>query len=166
MGIYILSREVRSGKTTELMNAFANSNTVAGVLMPDIKGVRHIYELASKNIYQVQLSEKSQEAESIQVGRFSFSKLAFQQAEQAILEALKTKPEWLILDEVGKLELQNSGFHHALNCCLQGFKSKMFEQLILVVRDSLCPLVIEKYNLQEANVIQDLTPLNSFINSS
>jgi len=160
MAIYIFSREIRSGKTTELMQAFAANKGVAGVLMPDVNGLRHVFELASKNTYPVQLSENSPEKGSIKVGRFSFSQLAFQHAEQSILKSLETSPEWVIVDEIGKLELDNSGFHQAVHACLEACKQQVCKQLVLVVRDSLLVPVIEKYHLQEAMVIQDLSLLN------
>lgn len=131
--IIILSGEKQSGKTTNLMRRFAKSNEVGGVLMPVIDGIRHFYDLASKETWKAETDQNKEN--SFSVGRFTFSVEAFKKANQAIISAIGKFPI-VIIDEIGPLEIkQKLGLHPAFEFCLKNRKDIRF--LILVVRPSL-----------------------------
>ena len=50
--IYIFSRPVRTGKTTELKDWISHARRVAGVMMPDVDGTRKLAEIVSGDIYE------------------------------------------------------------------------------------------------------------------
>lgn len=69
--------------------------------------------------------------ETLTVGRFAFSKKNFDKAIRIIRDAMNL-PGWLIIDEIGPLELRGEGFHDILNEIPAGRTGK----LLLVVRDN------------------------------
>lgn len=96
------------------MQAFVEHPHVSGIAMPDVKGIRHFYDFATQNTYRVEADEQHGNDEIIQVGRFMFLAEAFQKANQALKAASDETQGWVVIDEVGKLELQNSGLHEGL----------------------------------------------------
>jgi nucleoside-triphosphatase THEP1 len=76
------------------------------------------------------MEAKEGEREILTVGRFAFSKNNFERAIQIIRDDI-SKNGWLIIDEIGPLELAGQGFHDVLLETLRSFNGK----LLLVVRD-------------------------------
>jgi nucleoside-triphosphatase THEP1 len=60
---------------------------------------------------------------------------------------------YLILDELGKLELKNQGLHEAAKELIPQFKNSAHSHLILVIRDSLLEALIQKYKISHYTVI-------------
>lgn len=126
--IYILTGPIQTGKTTSLLNWAAKRNDVYGILTPIIKGKRVFMNAHTKEQFLMEATEE--ENETLVVGRFTFSKANFQKAIQIIRNGI-SKNEWLIIDEIGPLELSGQGFHDVLIEALQSFEGK----LLLVVRE-------------------------------
>lgn len=59
-----------------------------------------------------------------EVGRYRFSKKAFDQAASVIREGLDG-PGWLLIDEIGPLELKGEGFYHLLREIIPVLKKKI-----------------------------------------
>ncbi len=152
--IRILSRTVRSGKTSELQAFIKLQDSIAGFLTPDVDGRRMLYDIADDIFYPFETDE-SEQSPVLKVGRFCFLQEAFEKGKTIIKSSLNK--EWIIIDEVGKLEVeQNIGFEPAI-CELIGYCKRHVEiKLILVIRDSLLQKAIEKYSLQEAEIIDHL----------
>ncbi len=152
--IVILSQPIRSGKTTSLLHHISLSNArFDGVVCPDLSGSRKLMLIHDRRIVDLETSVVDG---SIAVGRFYFKQSAFDSGNQ-LLKSLSADVHSLnsdiIIDEVGKLELNNSGFHDGLSSVLRRFSltDKIVPfNLLLVVRDSLLDQVIEKYQLQNA----------------
>ncbi|MEM5539212.1 nucleoside-triphosphatase [Olleya sp. AS48] len=159
--IYILTGAIRSGKTTALLDWSKNKNDVDGLLCPDdANGKRYFLKLKNKTTFKL---EAEAEAEAIvAIGNFKFLQSAFNEAnDYLILEASKTKPQFLIIDEIGKLELKNEGLHVSTQALISQFRSKDNSHLILVVRDYLLDAVLEHYEITECSIltIEDLEHL-------
>ncbi|PKG49975.1 nucleoside-triphosphatase [Olleya sp. 1-3] len=151
--IYILTGAIRSGKTTALLHWFKNRNDVDGVLCPDdANGKRYFLKLKNKTIFKL---EAEAETEAIvAIGNFKFLRSAFNEAnDYLILEASKTEPKYLIIDEIGKLELKNEGLHVSTKALISQFKSNDNTHLILVVRDYLLDAVLEHYGITECSIL-------------
>lgn len=151
--IYILTGAIRSGKTTALLDWSKNKNDVDGLLCPDdINGKRYFLKLKSKMTFKL---EAEAEAEAIvAIGNFKFLQSAFNEANDfLILEASKTERQYLIIDEIGKLELKNEGLHVSTQALISQFKSKDNSHLILVVRDYLLDAVLEYYGITECSIL-------------
>ncbi len=152
--IRILSRPVRTGKTSELQAFIKLQDSVAGFLTPDIDGKRMLYDIAEDIFYPFE-SDENEQSPVLKVGRFCFLQEGFEKG-QDILKSAFDK-EWIIIDEVGKLEVeQNIGFEPAVTEMINNCKENTETKLILVIRESLLQKAIEKYSLQEAELIHHL----------
>ena len=149
MSIVIFSRAIRSGKTTELRQWCATKKNVAGILMPDLNGSRKILDIATQNVFDIACAEPQNTTQVlINIGRFYFYEHAFEQANRILLSALQAKPQWLVVDEVGKLELDNKGFYESLQQIIPYYQqNKAVGNLLLVVRDSLLEQVKQKFSI-------------------
>lgn len=140
--IYILTGAIRSGKTTALQQWANSRNDVRGILTPDINGQRVFLNLASGEQFNM---EAGADEEVVCVGRFFFSKKNFEKAGALILRAAQEKG-WLVIDEVGPLELRGEGFAGILKQVF-GFRK---EKIILVVRAGLAAEAEKYFGLEGA----------------
>lgn len=154
MSIFIFSRSIRSGKTTELQQWCATQKNVAGVLMPDINGSRKIWDIATQGVFDIACAEPQNTTEPlINIGQFHFYEHAFEQANHILMVALQAKPLWLVVDEVGKLELGGKGFYQSLQQIIPYYQqTDAAGNLLLVVRDSLLEQVIQNFSIAAPNM--------------
>ena len=152
--IHILSEPVHSGKSTLLMNWCNRQNSVAGVLMPDVDGSRKLYDIATKTYHDFQITEK-QEGGTIDICKWNFDESVFQLGRDILLNAAKQKPDWLILDEVGKLEMnRNTGFEPAVKGLIEIYKQETGKaKLLLVIRDYMLEQSFAHYGLNKDMVL-------------
>ena len=151
--IYILMGAIRSGKTTALLHWSKSRNDVDGLLCPDdANGKRYFLKLKNNTIFKL---EAEAETEAIvTIGNFKFLRSAFNEAnDYLILEASKTEPKYLIIDEIGKIELKNEGLNVSTKALISQFKSNDNTHLILVVRDYLLDAVLEHYGITECSIL-------------
>lgn len=147
-GIYILTAPVRSGKTTSLISWSEKRNDVHGILTPVVEGKRFFMNAHTGVQFPM---EATGEEETISVGRFLFSKTNFEKAIQIIRNAIH-KDGWLVIDEIGPLELRGEGFHDVLKEVLMQREYK----LLLVVREGLSQKVKEQFGIPDAVIINDM----------
>jgi nucleoside-triphosphatase THEP1 len=127
-----------------------------GVLMPDVNGKRKIYSLALDKYFDVQADEPTKTS-TITVGKFHFKKAIFKEIREILLlEAKLLKPKWLIIDEIGGLEMQQGqGFEPAVSQLIADYQhGEAHGKLLLVVRASLLKTAIKHYGLEGATIIQ------------
>lgn len=152
--IYIFSRPVRSGKTTELARWIQDQKAAGGILTPDIDGLRHLVDIATGNA--IQLETKNIGQSTIEIGKFIFLEESFQQARTILLNSMHGRFEWFIVDEVGKLEIERKeGLEPALEKIIKHHKT-INTKLLLVIRDSLLQKAITYYHLDEAIIVNNL----------
>ena len=148
--IVILSQPIRTGKTTSLMNVVSRENSdqiYDGIICPDIAGTRKLLFIAERRVVDLEIPKSE---DSIAVGRFFFDKKVFEDANK-YLANLSLNVNDIIIDEVGKLELNNEGFHIGVSSLVSKFSNESASgNLILVVRDTLLSQVVDKYNLHSA----------------
>lgn len=147
--IYIFSQPIRTGKTTLLHNWVKGQKSIGGILMPDIEGKRKIYDIHRKLYHDMQLSENEGALHVIQVGKFRFSGEVFELSKEVLKREMDFGPEWLVVDEVGKLEVeQNSGFEPMVSELIDHYKNEDTKgKLLLVIRDSLLSKAFDLYGL-------------------
>ncbi len=138
--IVILSAPIRSGKTTSLLQWAQHRNDVYGILTPDIDGKRVFMDLATKEQFPM---EAAAEEEKLAVGKFTFSKKGFDKAIKIIQDAIDKKG-WLIIDEIGPLELKGEGFSNVLKEVLK----KRNDKIIIVVREELAVKVQDEFRFK------------------
>lgn len=161
MSIYIFSRPIHSGKTTELLKWCNQQKNIAGILMPDINGSRKILDLYSKNMFDIECTDAPNTKERlISVGRFHFYSTAFEKANAIVLAALNQTPDWLVIDEAGKLELDGKGFYESIEKAVEIYNDdNAAGNLLITVRESLCEEVISFFKIKDARVIHQLQDL-------
>ncbi|MHB1278604.1 MAG: hypothetical protein ACYC1Q_09400 [Bacteroidia bacterium] len=160
--ILLFSRPIRSGKTTELMHAHTLLGKVGGVLCPDKGELRWLYSISEKFWYPLQCP-KAIPGETLEIGRFHFFIDGFKSARDLLLRDADQGFDWLIVDEIGKLEIRDQqGLEPALSQLISGYKSGRYQgNLLLVVRDFLVDEVKSYYGLPDCEVIDKLQPWTS-----
>lgn len=161
MSIYIFSRPIRSGKTTALLQWGTRQQNIAGVAMPDINGSRKILDLSNNTFFDIECPDAATSKERITtIGRFHFYSSAFEKANSILLKALAQHPRWLIIDEVGKLELAGKGFHDPVVKAIEFYGNPVAPgNLLITVRVGLVEDVISLFNLRDCKVIDKLEEL-------
>ena len=129
--IFILSGPIRSGKTTRLKEWVINKNA-GGILSPVVEGKRMFYDIQKGEYFPMEAS--MDEKDVLKVGRFIFSLKSFHRAEKIIVDAIEHS-EWVVIDEIGPLELKGAGFCDVLKKILNDHQKDF--NLLLVVRDSI-----------------------------
>lgn len=138
-----------SGKTTSLLEYCNNDNNTAGILTPIINGKRCFYDIASKAVFDMEYANELNDT-AIAVGKYFFSKNAFNKANN-ILKQINATTE-IVIDEIGPLELKNSGFASVLKELLQQDNVN----LLLVVREGLVQNVIDYFSLKNVTIITSI----------
>ncbi len=148
--ILILTGPTRNRKTTTLMKWAESRDDCGGVLSPDVRGLRQLYNVRTKEMIGWQ--HKMPEEGDIIVGRFSFDPEGFISAISWLNDAMAdTSVHYVILDEAGRLELQGKGFDTWLKSVLPFPQDKT---LVLVVRRSLMDDIIAHYGIEDVSVVE------------
>jgi nucleoside-triphosphatase THEP1 len=148
---FILSGSVHSGKTTRLIKWLKAKNNVQGIISPIIDVKRYLVNIRSDEKRKLEIDSGSSQENVIKVGKYIFDKSVFKWACNIILDAIKSNPDWLIIDEVGPLELKGEGLAIAVNKVLSNKNILSGTNLVLVVRDSLMTDFLNYYNLSETD---------------
>lgn len=144
--IRIVTGPIQSGKTTRLFKFVNTQTSVDGILSPIVNDKRVLYHIGSRTIKEFEVN--SFDKNIIEVGKYKFLQASFDWGNKILIAGLRKNPEWLIIDEVGKLELQEKGFHNSLKLILT--ELEIFDtKLVLVIRDYLMKETIIKYNLDQ-----------------
>ena len=143
--IYILTGPIQSGKTTRIANWAMEKNDVFGILTPVISGKRMFTDLHGKNIFEMEAN--SWETEILTIGKFKFSKAGFSKAVEILRNGLNEKKGWLVIDEIGPLELKGEAFSEILKEILHSSSNQ--QKILLVIRESLLEEVIQFFRLPQ-----------------
>lgn len=149
--IHILSGPVHSGKTSRLLQWAEGRSDLAGIATPDQDGLKMLYDLKARRYFPFQMSEPYDPAvDSIGLGQYRFSDAAFLLARQILDRAVQQFPAWLIIDEIGPLELAGQGFEPVAGKIIhQHLQSGATSNLLLVIRDTILQKAIEHYHITE-----------------
>lgn len=149
--VWILTGPIQSGKTTSLVKWTENRNDVYGILTPLVEGKRVFMNVQSRQLFLMEAKEG--ETETLTVGRFIFSKNNFSKAVQIIRDGID-KDGWLIIDEIGPLELKGEGFAEILKEVLLRRQHKII--LVIRDRDGMVEMVKEYFGLKNPEVLKDI----------
>lgn len=145
--IILFRGPIHSGKTTRLQSFIADKNC-DGIIALVKNGKRYIQRIKSS---EIQLLDTECD-DFIQIGKHKFSREVFDWAKKQIQESSKSKIDYLVIDEIGKLELKDDGYEPVLSEAINYFKKYDSFNLVLVVRDSLVDAVIDKYQFNDYNI--------------
>ena len=152
--LYILTAPIQSGKTTSLVKWSENRKDVYGILTPDVDGKRIFMNAHTRQLFLMEAKEG--EMETFTVGKFIFSKRNFDRAIQIIQVGIDN-PGWLVIDEIGPLELKGEGFCNVLKEVL----AKRKHNILLVIRnkEDMVKKAKSYFNIIDAEEIQDTEAL-------
>lgn len=152
-GLAIITGEKSSGKTRFLTETATilkkNGIAVGGVYT---KKVRENNEITSYRIVDAATDEefpflqKSTLETELRIGAFSIDSQGLAIGQKAIEKSFNS--DVVIIDEIGKLEMNGGGWHDALN--LLPLEKQLY--ILLSVRKEFVDEVIEKWNLHPASV--------------
>ena len=112
-------------------------------------------DIASRNTFPM---EAQGDEDVLEIGRFVFSKSGFERATAIINNAIGIEG-WLIIDEIGPLELKGEGFNGVLHELL----AKRSGKTLLVIRDKdqILEKVLTTFRINDSIVIRSIIELNN-----
>jgi len=152
--VVILNGSIQIGKTTSLVIWSQGRSDVSGILTPVIDGKRFFMNAKTREVFPMEAA--SGESQVLIVGRYAFSKKGFDRAIEIVKEGMN-KTDWLVIDEIGPMELKGEGFDQILREILE--KRNGIQTVLLVVRDGLAEEVKEKYKIENGIVIGSVAAL-------
>ncbi len=144
--VHILSAPIQSGKTTRLLEWVRSQENVAGILTPDRDGKRYFLDISTGEEFPMEAADN--ESEIISIGKFKFSKNNFSRAIQVLKRDIG-KRGWLVVDEVGPLELKGEGFAEILAEMI----TERSGNILLVVRDGLLHTVVKQFGIMSYEAV-------------
>lgn len=145
--IHLLTGPVHTGKTTRLMHWASSQKNIDGIFQPVIDEKRFIYHIASRTLKMLESPLNSTDEKIIKIGNYRFSKDVFTWAQNVLLDSLDKNLEWLIIDEIGPLELDNFGLEPTITKIISD-REKFDGKILCVVRDSILEKFIGHYRLE------------------
>lgn len=123
-----------SGKSTWLMTQLANAEVV-GVLMPHRVDSKEVLVLPSYQTYDL---KPESDQDTLHIGRFTFSVKKFDQVCSKVIRLQEDSDiTCLVIDEVGPLEVSQSGFWRLLVYGVQKLQEGKVDHMICIVRNGL-----------------------------
>jgi nucleoside-triphosphatase len=145
--IYYLTGSVHTGKTTRLNEWIKYQKNVDGILAPIIDGQRHLHRIKTGELRQLELNDENSAQKIVKIGQYQFTGEVFDWARQQLYEAAQSCPDWLIIDEIGPLELGGEGLEPAVSIIISSLKTDNHTKLLLVIRDRLLTEVLQHYKI-------------------
>jgi nucleoside-triphosphatase len=145
--IFILTGSVHSGKTTRLMHWALSQKNIDGITQPIVDDKRFIYNIASRTLKLLEAPAGFKDEQVNTIGKYRFNKEVFEWSQKVLLDCLNKDLSWLIIDEIGPLELGGKGLEPALTNILLA-RNNFNGKILCVVRDSILDQFIAKYSLK------------------
>mmetsp|Transcript_41068 Transcript_41068/g.76388 ORF Transcript_41068/g.76388 Transcript_41068/m.76388 type:complete len:242 (+) Transcript_41068:106-831(+) len=176
---FMISGPPAAGKTTFLERCAGKFQeqglSVAGILVPCLEGRRRLQLIGAKEHLPFQINDcvphdgsgecqDSEATEGVQVGRFVFDKGAFAMARAELdrLKDLPGGPAWILIDEIGPLEVKRQGglepaVGDLLRAAARGELGPPQPRFLIVVRPSLRDTVVKTYGLDGTGLEAELS---------
>ncbi len=151
MNLFVLTGPVHSGKTTRLTKWIEDKN-VRGILAPVIDGCRYLKDIKCNEIKKLEIESSSPVQNSVSIGNYYFDEDVFEWARNRLLYSFKQKPDWLIVDEIGPLEIKGKGLEPAIGKILCEIKENPTANLVIIVRDYLYDIFLLHYNFPKEKI--------------
>ncbi len=158
--IAIFTGPIRTGKTTALLSAFPPGQS-SGILQPVAGGSRRVLCLRSGQSRALEAGAATPEQDQVRVGRFTFSASTLAWANTCVIDALGANAgeRWIVIDEVGPLELRGAGIAPAVREAVSRAQSPGGPRVLLVVRDGLVDAVCDTFGIAGPRVLRLGDPL-------
>ncbi len=142
--LLILTGPVHSGKTTKLMQWAAGKKSIDGILQPVIDEKRFIYHIGTRTLRALETKDSNN---AFVIGKYKFNIEVFNWSQTVLLEVLNKNFDWLVIDEIGPLELEGKGLEPAISKIFNEIE-KLNGNILCVVRDSILEKFVEHYRLE------------------
>jgi len=116
---------------------------VSGILTPVINGKRFFMDISTRETFSMEADEG--EADILAVGKYLFSKKSFDKAKHILLQSAGKPAGWLVIDEIGPLELKGEGFYDVIRYILDRAEGQL--KIIFVIRESILPEVLAHFHI-------------------
>ena len=146
--IFVFTGKIKTGKTTAASKWAKGKNTV-GILQPVIEGQRFFIDLATGE--KIGMNSVGDD-KTIAVGDYIFSAEAFSRARNILTSAINSDSEWIIIDEYGKLEVNNTGLEPTISELIKKVRTESNKKLLIIIRDYLLDKFLAKQNLSRIDV--------------
>lgn len=162
--VVIFTAPVKTGKTAVLMEWARGKANLGGILAPDLDGRRHLLKLRDRSLQAFQLSEEAfanaPAEEVVSICKFNFRAATFADARKTLLEDSQGKFDWVVIDEIGKLELKGEGLEPAVSAVVDWYHSGHGHgRLMLVVREEKLPQVLEYFDITDYDTVRMGSPM-------
>jgi nucleoside-triphosphatase THEP1 len=153
--VFILAAPIQTGKTSSLMIWSENRDDIFGILTPVVNDQRVFMNVNSREGFAMEAEEG--ENDVLTVGRFVFSKKSFDKAITIIRDAMNNEG-WLVIDEIGPIELRGEGFYDIVKEVLEN--ETIDQAVLLIVREGMIDKVKTFFEIEDAVVINNISELN------
>jgi len=144
--VYIFTGDIKTGKTTRLQKWVGENPDADGILSPVIDGCRHIVSVKKDETKVLEYHGDDKSIALTKIGNYNFLKTVFEWGREELYKAFLKKPKWLIIDEIGPLELRGEGLEPEVSRILNDDANDE-TNVVLVVRKPLLEAVTEHYGL-------------------
>lgn len=144
--IYLYSGPIHSGKTTRLESWIKQSPSADGIVTPVINGKRYLKYMSTSETHLLE-SDLSDINLIEQIGKYRFSKNEFRKSHKYLLNLINNTPKWIIIDEIGFLELDGRGFEPAISQLIYSLKNNPDVNIVLVIRETLTEKIIDYFKI-------------------
>lgn len=153
--IFIVTGPVHTGKTTRLMHWAASQTKIEGIFQPVIDDKRFIYHIASRTLKSLEVPSSAKDENTIKIGNYRFSKDTFEWSKKILLDSSPKDLEWLVIDEIGPLELDGNGLEPAISSILSK-RENVSAKIVCVVREEILQKFIDHYKLHSSYEIFEI----------
>jgi len=145
--IIILTGPVHSGKSTRLYDWAMKKKNVSGIICLIRNSKRCLVSVKDGIIKELETDNIKGNDEIVEICNYKFLENVFEWGREVILNSFNSPQEYLIIDEIGKLELEEKGLEPAISFVLNNRIKIPRTVILFVVRDKLIKQVIEHYKL-------------------
>jgi nucleoside-triphosphatase THEP1 len=145
--IFIVTGEIKTGKTTRLMKWTSTQKNIDGILQPIIEEKRFIYHISTRTLKPLETNSKEN---IISIGKYNFSNETFEWCKKIINETISKNLDWIIVDEIGPLELNGKGLEPSFSNLLSQ-RNNIDSKILVVVRKEILEKFLLHYNLSEVD---------------
>lgn len=153
--VFIITGSIGQGKTTFIQKIIQNFHSkgiaVGGIYSPRVmQGNTTVgYDIIDINTNEREVFlRQNSPGKNMKIGRFNINLQGLQKGVKAIKKSSNINTRIVVIDEVGKLELENNGWAKNIEELIRNSQN----HVLLVIRDSFVEKVIEKWELNNYQV--------------
>ncbi len=144
--IFIYSGEIKTGKTTRLMQWALAQKNIDGIFQPVVEGKRFIYHIGTKTLRQLEVAGST---DTVKIGKYNFSGDVLLWARNVLSACFYKRLDWLIIDEIGPLELNGKGLEPVASQIIED-RHSFAGNILCVVRSTMFEMFVRHYRLENS----------------